>query len=346
MLKNIKSVLVEKGYLTIFAKNFQTEAAFFPAAWQIGKMVAAFFEMKDEKIGCTDSFKNSNRYFPTCGEQVVYALNFRNTYKDQTKTPLQIYRKTLKYQENLLAKWFILKPPQRKENVKLHPAKFPEVLISEFIKSYTQPEESVFDPMSGTGSTQIAALENQRRAYGTEITDHFYQIALKRINSLNPEKEYYMACEDAYNLDKIMQFPEVFDYIVTSPPYWDMLNMKGAETQKKRSEKGLYINYSELDTDLGNCADYDIFISKLLKIYKKILNRLKTNGYITIIIKNIKKKGTIYTFAWDLVEHLSREMKLVNVQFWLQDDIRIAPYGYGNAWVSNTFHHYCLTFQK
>ena len=31
---------------------------------------------------------------------------------------------------------------------------------------------------------------------------------------------------------------------------------------------------------------------------------------------------------------------------WLQDDQSIAPYGYGNTFVTNTFHHYCLNFQK
>jgi intein/homing endonuclease len=29
-----------------------------------------------------------------------------------------------------------------------------------------------------------------------------------------------------------------------------------------------------------------------------------------------------------------------------QDNQRLAPYGLGNAWVSNTFHHYCLQFRK
>ena len=28
-----------------------------------------------------------------------------------------------------------------------------------------------------------------------------------------------------------------------------------------------------------------------------------------------------------------------------KDDISIAPYGYGNTFVSNTFHQYCLNFQ-
>ena len=29
-----------------------------------------------------------------------------------------------------------------------------------------------------------------------------------------------------------------------------------------------------------------------------------------------------------------------------QDNQRLAPYGLGSAWVSNTFHHYCLQFRN
>jgi hypothetical protein len=67
---------------------------------------------------------------------------------------------------------------------------------------------------------------------------------------------------------------------------------------------------------------------------------------MTIVVKNIKKKGRNYPFAWDLAHALQEKLILLPEAFWCQDDIRIAPYGYGNTWVSNTFHQYCLSFQK
>jgi DNA modification methylase len=263
------------------------------------------------------------------------------------KEKLDITFKNSPYKKNSLAKWFILRPPQRKEKVKLHPAKYPEVLIKYLIESYSQPGDNIYDPMSGTGSTQVAAIESGRNAYGCEITEHFYNIALERLNDIELNgRQFALVNDDAYHFDNHHELDQTFNYIVTSPPYWDMLNMKGAETQKKRQEKGLHVNYSELDTDLGNCSDYDEFLTKLIKIYTKTIVYLENGGYFTIIVKNIKKKGTIYTFAWDLVEHLGKNYEFVNAQFWLQDDIKIAPYGWGNAWVSNTFHHYVLTFRK
>ena len=66
---------------------------------------------------------------------------------------------------------------------------------------------------------------------------------------------------------------------------------------------------------------------------------------MTIIVKNVKKGGKIYPLAWDLGHRLGQIFTLKDEKIWAQDDIRLAPYGMGNAWVSNTFHHYCLQFR-
>ena len=50
--------------------------------------------------------------------------------------------------------------------------------------------------------------------------------------------------------------------------------------------------------------------------------------------------------AWDLGHRLGQIYTLKDERIWCQDDIRLAPYGLGNAWVSNTFHHYCLQFRN
>ena len=121
--------------------------------------------------------------------------------------------------------------------------------------------------------------------------------------------------------------------------------MKGAENQAKRKDKGLQTNYSNSKEDLGNIDDYDKFINELSLIYFDIIKIMKPGSYITIIVKNIKKKGRNYPFAWDLANILQKKLILLPEIFWCQDDINLAPYGYGNTFVSNTFHQYCLNFQ-
>lgn len=80
------------------------------------------------------------------------------------------------------------------------------------------------------------------------------------------------------------------------------------------------------------------------RIYTKLTQKMRTGAYLTIIVKNIKKKGKSYPLAYDLGWKLQEYFTLLPEFFWLQDDLRLAPYGY--TFVSNTFHQYCLTFRK
>jgi len=250
--------------------------------------------------------------------------------------------------------WFILRPKPRKENVKLHPAKYPEELVSDFVQFFTKPGEIVLDPMLGTGSTLVACAECGRSGIGIELQDKYAKIAKERINNIVSQSR--LSFGDGININfKIIRgnskkIPEMglpqIDYAITSPPYWDMLKEKGFETQKQREEDGLDIYYSDDEEDVGNIQDYEKFVDELVDIYRGVADILKPKGYMTIVVKNVKKGGTIYPLAWDLSKKLNEFIKLKDEKIWCQDDVNLAPYGYKNAWVSNTSHQYCLNFRK
>jgi DNA modification methylase len=258
----------------------------------------------------------------------------------------------LKFQKS----WFIHNPPPRKKDVLRHPAKFPESLAQEFIEFFTKPGQVVLDPMVGTGSTLIAALRSGRQSYGIELNPTYTVIAEQAIER---EKEVLDQTPDAPICRVILgnageigsifsqyQLPTV-DYVFTSPPYWDMLHAKGSQTQKdRRQSQDLDTIYSDDAHDLGNVHDYEEFLERLAGIYVTIKPFLRERAYLTIVVKNIKKGGKIYPLAWDLARELSHTYTLKDEKIWCQDDIRLAPYGMGNAWVSNTFHHYCLQFRN
>ena len=254
----------------------------------------------------------------------------------------------LKFQKS----WFIHNPPARKKGTLVHPAKFPETMAEEFIEFFTKKGERVIDPMAGTGSTLVAALRAERNSYGIELNPKYSAIAERIIaeeRDVLGEKARGLKAEiiqaDAANLTGL-QLP-VFDYVLTSPPYWNMLHSKGAETQKKRrSSAEMDVHYSEDLRDIGNIKDYDEFLSSLIAIYKQLKPILREKAYVTIIVKNIKKGGKIYPLAWDLAHELGKVFTLKDERIWLQDNQRLAPYGLGSAWVSNTFHHYCLQFRN
>ena len=254
----------------------------------------------------------------------------------------------LKFQKS----WFVLNPRPRGEDVLLHPAKFPEELVEGFIKFFTKKGQVVFDPMAGTGSTLVAALQCRRSAVGIELQEKYASIALERCSSVLGQARRAGAggifakvhCGDALGMDSF-RIPKV-DYCITSPPYWDMLRARGFETQKKRKGLGLDVHYSDDPRDAGNIGDYEAFVEFVCGIYGKVHGRLKDGGYLTVIVKNVKKKGRIYPLAWDIAGRLGGLYALKDEKIWCQDNQRLAPYGYGYAWVSNTMHHYCLNFRK
>jgi DNA modification methylase len=258
----------------------------------------------------------------------------------------------LKFQKS----WFIHNPPRRKPDVLRHPAKFPETLAQEFIEFFTKRGQVVLDPMAGTGSTLVAALRCGRHSYGVELNPAYAEIARQVIDE--ERAQLGVATSDliatvitgnAADLSEHMLNYAIplIDYVITSPPYWDMLHARGAATQsKRRLAPELDVFYSDDPNDLGNISDYDEFLEQLVRIYQGLQSCLRKGAYLTIIVKNIKKGGKIYPLAWDLASRLNRSYTLKDERLWCQDAIRLAPYGFGHAWVSNTFHHYCLQFRN
>jgi DNA modification methylase len=258
----------------------------------------------------------------------------------------------LKFQKS----WFIHNPPPRKKGVLRHPAKYPETLVQEFIEFFTKESEVVFDPMVGTGSTIIAAMNAGRHSYGIELNPLYADIAQQTI--YEARKMLGAAADpliaeviegDATHIPDLVKKYDIpsIDYVITSPPYWDMLHARGAQTQRnRRKDSTLDVHYSDDPNDLGNIHDYDEFIDRLAGIYEGIQPTLRERAYLTIIVKNVKKGGKIYPLAWDLGWRLGKTYTLKDEKIWCQDNQRLAPYGMGNAWVSNTFHHYCLQFRN
>jgi len=254
----------------------------------------------------------------------------------------------LKFQKS----WFIHNPPPRRKGVLVHPAKFPETMAQEFIEFFTREGESVLDPMAGTGSTLIAALRAGRNSCGIELNHKYAEIARQLIDEeravLGKSVEGLTSKVITGDAAQALDFGlSTFDYVLTSPPYWDMLHAKGAATQKKRrTSTELDVFYSDDPDDLGNLHDYEEFLARLVVIYRGLKPLLRDKAYLTIIVKNVKKGGRIYPLAWDLGRELGKNYTLKDEKLWLQDNQRLAPYGLGSAWVSNTFHHYCLQFRN
>ncbi len=359
-------MLRERGYATVLIDNWQQDGVLVPVAWELARYLGGRLTLKDEKIGCRSPAETGQTpHFETDG-QVYYALNFRREAA-RSQEPFTSHRWPEVGQHGprsndhqpltgpRLCSWFVPRPPPREPGKLTHPATYPETLVAEFVARCTQPGDLVLDPMVGTGSTLLACQRMARRGFGVELNPEYAAISQRRLAesgcAAGGVQRSTLATQsvivgDALQLAAIKDLPPQVDYCITSPPYWDMLNMRGAMTQRGRRQRGLHVSYGDDPRDVGNVAAYGQFVAALVQVYRQVAARLRPGGYLTVVVKNVKKQGTIYPLAWDLAAALGEFLQVCPERFWCQDDVRLAPYGYGNAWVSNTVHHYCLTFRK
>lgn len=71
---------------------------------------------------------------------------------------------------------------------KLHPTQKPLKVLKKLIEIFTDEGDIVIDPCAGSGSTLVAALEMNRKAYGFEIKKDFHKMGSKWVNKIIQRK--------------------------------------------------------------------------------------------------------------------------------------------------------------
>ena len=108
------------------------------------------------------------------------------------------------------------------EHAAAHPAKANTYLIEFLIRSFTEPGDTILDPMCGSGSTGVIAALLGRNAIQVDIEQKFVNWAeearrkVERTITTTPKGWIKNICADARKLSQILRET---DTIVTSPPY-------------------------------------------------------------------------------------------------------------------------------
>ncbi|MEW6701316.1 MAG: site-specific DNA-methyltransferase [Bacteroidota bacterium] len=249
--------------------------------------------------------------------------------------------------------WFVLRPPRRMEDELLHPAKFPEPLVEDFVSFFTKENGWVLDPFMGTGSALIAASRLGRNCVGIELNKNYFQSSVKRISNNGLKKFAHTIEGNSLDLKKLLVKNKLekveFDYTITSPPYWNQLE-RNSIRQKERKQKGFDTKYSDDADDLGNINSYERFLEYQARIFDQVYDATKRDGYLTIITNNVYYDGRLFPLAFDTAISLTKRGEkswvLKDEKIWLQDDKKLIALGVNSAWVGNRHHQYCLIFRK
>ncbi|MBU0609800.1 MAG: DNA methylase, partial [Armatimonadetes bacterium] len=235
--------------------------------------------------------------------------------------------------------WFSQAPPRDPLKIR-HPATFSEKDVERLIRFFTKEGETVLDPFLGSGSTLIACRDSGRLGTGIELIEQWAEIARERLHNLFSDQEHTILHGDA--LTELADLPEAaFDFIVTSPPYWSILDKKGMKVEAERESKDLPTKYSEDASDLGNIADYEEFLDRLGDIFAACGRVLKPRKYLAVIVSDFRHGPHFVLFHADLARRIEQVgLPLKGITILLQDSKNLYPFGVPNAFVSNVHHQY------
>ena len=264
--------------------------------------------------------------------------------------------------------WFVCDSHRyfRNKNTELHPARYPEEMVAEFLRFFTKSGGWVLDPFAGSGATLVSCAEEGRHGVGIELSARYAEVIRRRVHNTAPRQTVLagdargVLAPELWEVNRIALAVEglpfidelpVFDYSISSPPYGAMLHTSRGgvySKQMQRADQGLDTNYStDDDADLGNIADHEAFVTELGAIYRKVARLLKPDGYLTIVMQNYRAShGEVIPLAWELTRELSRDLLFQGERIWCQNTKPLGIWGYPSIFVPNYHHHYCLIFRN
>ena len=235
---------------------------------------------------------------------------------------------------------------------KQHPAPFSFTDVSRLIRFFSKAGETVLDPFVGVGSTLKAAALEGRKGIGIELSHHFVQLSKERL-AVESEGEMKGLPEqiilEGDSREVLPTLPDnSVDFVVTSPPYWNILHKVDHKVEQERNAKGLPSRYSNDDVkDLGNISDYEIFLKELVGIFDECGRVLRPKKYLCAVVGDFRDKGRYRMFHSDLAsacEEIGYVLKGIIILH--QPHKRVFPYGYPAAYVPNLHHQYILVLRN
>lgn len=233
-----------------------------------------------------------------------------------------------------------------------HPAPFSYTDVSRIINMLTKAGATVLDPFVGVGSTLKACALTGRNGIGFELYAHFAALTRQRLETEVPPEVLETTAQTIWEGDTRILVnkleDESIDLIVTSPPYWGILNKKpDHKVKSERLDSGLSVNYGDDPRDLANITDYEGFIEELAVSLSDCARALKHKAYMALIVGDFRHKSRYYLFHADIARALEeRGLTLQAMNVLYQRHKRVFPYGYPYAYVPNVHHQNIVVLRK
>ena len=230
---------------------------------------------------------------------------------------------------------------------KQHPSPKPPALMKRLIEFFTKKGGRVLDPFVGVGGTLLACSMTGRHGIGIDLSQEYLEVYHQASAELGlePQKTF---CGDAKNLGSLLADAKPFDLVLTDPPYGDMLSRKRSGDRKKKTGDDSPTPFTESPDDLGNMPPSQ-FYESLKMVIVQTMQCLKPKGYVVIFCKDLQPTEKYHNMIHaDVVQTLAdvENLRFRGYKIWYDKSLKLYPFGYPYAYVSNQLHQFSLIFRK
>jgi len=169
------------------------------------------------------------------------------------------------------------------EGVSKHPAKFNCFLLTAMVEYLTKVGDTILDPMSGTGTTMLAAVLG-RNVICIEVEDGYHEMqleVLQNLRQMDPETANRITLLHG-DCRKFIPLP--CDAIIFSPPYANILKVRSTSEFAKSTDTYAenVEDYSASQWNVGN-YNYFMYLQVMEKVYAALALSAKK---MAVVIKD------------------------------------------------------------
>ncbi len=168
-----------------------------------------------------------------------------------------------------------------------------------FIRQFSSIGGLVLDPFCGFGTTLLAAHLEGRRGMGVELEAARAEIARERMTHAGANDQRVLTGDI---LEIAPSFPEA-ELILTNLPYFGCRWPGETATEQQ----------------LYSANTYGEFLEKIHLTFKALKPVLRQDGFIIVMVQNLRIEDKLIPFAWDTARLLSERYELLDERILIYD---------------------------